>query len=194
MAVSFSGQSLKVLKEALKAKDYKVYENGELNIVGVRQSHEATNRFDDTLIAFVSDGGIAMDCTTDPGTYYLEHPMNDAGCAVLAPGQYLDSFAIGMHKGQYEAIVQVLPVTVYRDRNLDGTLDYTRPESGMFGIHIHRANAAVKSKLVDRWSAGCTVVADPDDFRYLMSMAKRHVRQYGPRFTYTLIEEGDISG
>ena len=190
----FTGEALSLLKKALKNKGYEVFTNGHLNVVGVRLNHTVTNKFDDVLIAFTDDGGVSMDCTTDPGSYYMKHPMTAKGTAILAPGQYVDAYAIGKHKGQYDAIVQVAPVTVFRDNNGDGVYDYEHPETGMFGINIHRANAVVRSKQVDKWSAGCTVVADPDDFRYLMSMVRRHTRNYGPRITYTLIEEGDIDG
>lgn len=190
---SFSGTPLAELVKLMKRKGYIVYEDGRLNLVGVRLNHAVTNRFDDTLIAFTTDGGVSMDCTTDPGSYYMNRPMNEKGTAILAPGQYVAAYGLGKHKG-YDAIVQTGPVTVFRDNNGDGTYDYERPDTGMFGINIHRANAVVRSKQVDKWSAGCTVVADPADFAGLMTMARQSVREYGPHLTYTLIEEGDLNG
>lgn len=190
---SFSGTPLAELVKLMKRKGYIVYEDGRLNLVGVRLNHAVTNRFDDTLIAFTTDGGVSMDCTTDPGSYYMSRPMNEKGTAVLAPGQYVDAYGLGKHKG-YDAIVQTGPVTVFRDSNKDGTYDYEHPDTGMFGINIHRANAVVRSKQVDKWSAGCTVVANPADFAGLMTMARQSVREYGPHLTYTLIEEGDLNG
>ena len=185
---------LQNLWDAFKAHGYDRGKDDKLQLVGVRTGVSATNRFDDTLLVIPRGGGsvMAMDCTTDPGSYYLQHPMNTSGCAVLAPGQYLHAFAPGQHKGQYECLVQVEPVTVFRDKNADNVLDYTHPEKGMFGIHIHRANAVVKSKLVDRWSAGCTVIADPADFSELMFMVRDARKEGQERFTYTLLEESDL--
>ena len=188
----FTTDQIKHLITAMHRKGYIVYTDGRLNLVGIRLNHAVTNRFDDELVAFTTDGGVSMDCTTDPGSYYMTHPMNDRGTAVLVPGQYVDCYAIGKHKG-YEAIVQVRPVTVYRDWKDNGTLDYENPETGMFGINIHRANAVVRSKQVDKWSAGCTVVADPTDFSHLLYMAKNSTREFGPDITYTLMEEADLN-
>ena len=110
----------------------------------------------------------------------------------VSDADFTHAFAPGQHKGQYECLVQVEPVTVFRDKNADNVLDYMHPEKGMFGIHIHRANAVVKSKLVDRWSAGCTVIADPADFSELMFMVRDARKEGQERFTYTLLEEADL--
>lgn len=187
----FTTEQIKHLISAMGKKGYVVYSNGKLNLVGIRLNHAVTNRFDDELVAFTTDGGVSMDCTTDPGSYYMTYPMSDRGTAVLAPGQYVAAYRLGKHKG-YDAIVQARPVTVYRDWKDNGKLDYTNPETGMFGINIHRANAVVRSKQVDRWSAGCTVVADPTDFSHLLYMAKNSAHEFGPELTYTLMEEADL--
>lgn len=169
--------------------------NGVLNLVGIRLSRVATNHFDDTFVAIMdSPDGVRMHhyaCTTDPGEYHLLHGL-EKGTAVLKPGQYVDAYALGKHQGKYPALVQVAPVTVYRDVTKDMTLDYTREETGMFGINIHRANPSVTSKQVDKWSAGCTVIASPNDFDELMYLAGRHERSGYGRFTYTLLEDIDF--
>ena len=49
-----------------------------------------------------------MQCTTLPGLYWLENPMNSKGCAILKEGQYKGVYEIDLHNGKYEAICQRL--------------------------------------------------------------------------------------
>jgi len=106
-----------------------------------------------------------------------------------ALGQYRGAFELGMHKGQYRALVQRKPVAVYRDANRDDRLDLTGdPEWGMYGINIHRASATKTSEEVDKWSAGCQVFQDPKHFDDFMRLVENAAQVWGPRFTYTLLE------
>ena len=182
---------------ALKHKDYAHFvQEYSVNIIGVRASERSAGRFDDYIILKYWAGDewafFSFPATTDPGGYYLENPMNVRGTAILKPGQYRQAFAIGTHRG-YPALVQVEPVTVYRDGNRDGNLDIENaPEdTGMFGIHIHHAGA-VPSKKVGRWSAGCQVFQDAAHFDFFMQIVKKSMRRYGPRVTYTLLDEDDL--
>ena len=61
---------------------------------------------------------------------------------------------------------------------------------GMFGIHIHKAGEA--SVQVDRWSAGCQVLARRADFLRMMELYDASAKLYGPRITYTLLTERDF--
>lgn len=168
----------------------------KLNLIGIRQSRRATDLFDDTFICLRKrEGGWERwdwSCTTDPGFSQLKNGLAK-GTAILRPDQYVDAWAIGYHKGQYEALVQVLPVTVFRDRNKDHNLDYLMEDTGLFGINIHRANAKIPSKLVGDWSAGCQVLSSPDDFAKLMTLAKEQRASGSPRFSYTLLEREDFN-
>ena len=113
--------------------------------------------------------------------------MNPKGTAVLKPGQYIDSFGFGLHQGKYEALVQIKPLPVYRDADKDDLAEEQGAvESGMFGIHIHRANPSMISKLIDKWSAGCQVLNNPHEFEVLMAACKA---SKNTKFTYTLLEE-----
>ena len=144
----------------LKRLGHKVFERGDynLNLVGIRKSYQASNRFDDTIAAFYKvDGAWRIShwpVTTDPGWHHLEHGLNK-GTAVLKEGQYPGAYQLGLHRGQYTALVQVKPVTVHRDANKDHRLDTGRTETGLFGINIHRAGQWAASTVVDKWSAGC---------------------------------------
>lgn len=193
--------SLTVLLNALRRKGYVVYQRPyELNIVGVRAANAQPNSFDDTINFFYKDNGGAWQfkscaATTDPGTYYLNNPMNaDAGTAILKPGQYKNAYAIGLHRDTYEALVQRGgAVTVIRDPDRDAVLDFGGQEyTGYFGINIHKAKSSGTAQQVDRFSAGCQVFATTSDFDFLMAVSKEHAKRYGNAFTYTLLVEADL--
>lgn len=182
-------------------KGYAYFTNGKynLNIIGVRKSgNKVTNRFDDFIVVeFIDNYGIktrkVYPATTDPGLKSMENPVSVKGCAILVPGQYRSCFKLGIHKGQYEAVVQYKPVKVYRDNNRDKVYDFDSKtiEDGIFGINIHKAGKS--STLVDGWSAGCQVFARKEDFEDFMKLAHRQISQgFGKLFTYTLITEEDL--
>ena len=193
------------IKDAVLANDYKWFESDSynLNIVGVRNSDtngEVTNKFDDKItLSYLIDGNRQFhqfDCTTDPGKHWVENVMNDKGVAILVPGQYRGSHAIGLHHGKYEALRQVKPLKVYRDLNLDATYDFDEDsiDEGIHYINIHRATkyAGSKSSQIDRWSAGCQVIASYDEFAMFMHICNNAKDLWGNSFTYTLIESKDL--
>tara|TARA_Y100001937_G_C6972766_1_gene264082 strand:- start:3 stop:629 length:627 start_codon:yes stop_codon:yes gene_type:complete len=194
-----------ILEQAVKSKGYKWFNTGDynLNIVGIRNSdtkNKVTNAFDDTITVSYKIGRKwqyhEFDCTTDPGTHWVENILKASGVAILKPGQYRGSHKIGLHQGKYEALRQMKPVHVYRDKNKDGVYDKNENnvEIGLFGINIHRAtkHAGKKSKQIDKWSAGCQVIAAADDFKKLMELANTARTVWSNSFTYTLIESKDI--
>lgn len=199
--------SRKKIQEAVEAKGYKWFEGGDynLNIVGVRNSSTngvVTNKFDDTITLSYSINGEMkyheFDATTDPGAHWEKNLLNKDGVAILVPNQYRGSHTIGMHQGKYEALKQQKPVKVYRDKNMDGKYDMLAEniQEGIFGINIHRAtaNEGGKSSQIDKWSAGCQVIAANNDFKLLMEIAHKAAAIHGKSFTYTLIESKDIVG
>jgi hypothetical protein len=172
----------------------------ELNIVGVRKMNPIPNSFDDTIHVCYKrkDGHWIINpfaATTDPGTYWLLTLMNPKGTAILKPGQYLNSHRMGVHRGKYQALVQQNPVSVWRDANKNNHLDFNNAieETGIFGINIHRAKMKGISINVNDHSAGCQVLASADDFNLFMQLVERHKNLYGNNFTYTLLEENDIT-
>lgn len=193
------------VEAAVKAKSYKWFENGDynLNIVGVRNAetlNEVTNKFDDHMtLSYKVDGEWqfhCFDCTTDPGKHWVENIMNESGVAILKENQYRGSHKIGLHQGKYEALRQQKPVQVYRDNNLDECYDLNEEniQEGIFGINIHRATKweGKKSTQIDKWSAGCQVIAANDDFRLFMEICNKAKDVWGNSFTYTLINSDDL--
>jgi hypothetical protein len=187
---------LSKVKSILRRKGYRLYTRPfELNIVGIRSKSTRSNRFDDEIHVFYKTSPLqwiyhVYKATTDPGTYWLENPMEPQGTAILAEGQYVDTYEIGLHRGLYDALVEKKPVTIIRDYDRNAYLDFFngRKDTGLFGINIHRALANGKTKYVDKFSAGCQVFEDADDFSQFMRIADRHQKLYGNSFTYTLID------
>lgn len=198
--MSFTRQQVEA---AVKAKGYAWFESQkdfDVNIVGIRNSATGarlTNRFDDWMTASFKINGVwqyhIWPCTTDPGiTYTVQKLLSPKGVARLVPGQYRGAYQIGLHQGKYSALVQRLPVLVYRDANRDLNYDTAKMEEGMFGINIHRSSPSGVSTQVDGWSAGCQVFSSINDFSRFMRIANSAREVFGNKFTYTLIESKDI--
>ncbi len=187
------------LLAALAAKGLPIFKGDmNVNIIGVRANDTAPNTFNDVLCVLYQHAGQwhvkVYPATTDPGTYYREHPANVKGTAMVVPGHYPSCWALGKHQGKYDALVQRGDITVYRDNNGDHTLDTdVETETGLFGINCHRANKHTTSKNVGKWSAGCQVIADPEHFNQFMNLCRDSARRFGPRFSYTLLTESEIN-
>ena len=167
-----------------------------LNIFGIRCAVD-TNYFDDLIcVAYKNDNLESIveifQGTTDPGKYWLEHPMNSDGTAILCEGQYRSVYKIDKHRSKYFALCQRLgKVSVFRDDDKDTKHDL-EPETiqtGYFGINIHKSNPYVK--YVDKYSAGCQVFRL--DFDRLMFLAFKSAEIYGNSFTYTLLDKSAFS-
>jgi len=195
------------IEKVVLDKGYKYFtnDNYDVNIIGIRNSStegKVTNLFDDTItISFKDEKGNweyhEYDCTTDPGDDWMENPWIDKiGCAVLKPGQYRGSHKLRLHSGRYLALGQKKDVTVYRDnnRNDEYEFDESSCDTGVFGINIHRATAleGKKSTYVNKWSAGCQVIASNDDWFAFLEICQTAREIWGNSFTYTLIESKDL--
>ena len=171
---------------------YKAFRTGlwNLNIVGFRNPKGTPNKFDDgCYVVYRDEHGWQVKrytITTDPGTYWLTNPGRVAGTAILKEGQYRAAWQLGLHKGK-PALVQIQPVTVYRDPNKDKTLDTgAQTQTGLFGINLHRAGT--NSTSVDKWSAGCQVWANEAEFEHFLRLCQKQVDVHSwGTFTYTLL-------
>jgi hypothetical protein len=189
------------MKAILKQNGFVLYTRPyELNIIGIRSKSTIPNAFDDEIHVFYKiDNGNwnyhVFPATTDPGTYWLGNPTYELGTAILAQNQYLNCYAIGKHRGKYDALVQAAPVTVIRDYDRDAVLDFNNGtrETGVFGINIHRAESSGTTKIIDKYSAGCQVFQNASDFDAFMALCFEHKSRYGNNFTYTLIDFRAIS-
>jgi hypothetical protein len=190
------------LKAITTAKKYKFFTGGpyDLNLIGIRTEDNRANTFNDFFVIVYLDDQLRPQvfiemATTDPGLYYLHHPMRVNGTAILKPGQYPSCWTLGLHKGQYKALVQCGPMTVYRDNDRDSNLDVIpgTEETGLFDIQYHHAGNEF-SWLVDRWSAGCQVAARVDDYDKSMGIINQQISHgHGRKFTYTLLVEKDFA-
>ena len=196
------------IEEAVKSKGYKWFEDHnnkgyDVNIVGVRNNAtkgRVTNAFDDHItISYKVDSEWQFHCykcTTDPGSHWVKNILSDSGVAVLKPGQYRSSHKLRLHQGKYMALGQQKPVKVYRDNNLDNKYDLNEEslEEDIFGINIHRATGRTggTSTRVDKWSAGCQVIANNNDWHEFLDICQTAREIWGNSFTYTLIESKDI--
>jgi len=197
------------IQKTVEDKGYKYFLDNsnkgyDVNIIGIRNSETngtVTNKFDDLMtIAYKCEHGgwiyNEYSCTTDPGDDYMDNPMLEKGCAILKPGQYRRSHKIRLHGGKYTALGQKEPVTVYRDANKDNKYDYIEEsaDTGLFGINIHRATAleGKTSTYVNKWSAGCQVIAANDDWHNFLDICEKAREIHGNSFSYTLIESKDI--
>ena len=196
--IALKQSEIKTLLGVLKSKGYRIYSKPyELNIVGRRTDNTKANSFDDYIYIFYKNNdddweGYKAKATTDAGTYWLEKPMQSKGTALLKGGQYVDTYKIDLHNGRYYALTQRLkPVVVIRDYDRNDVLDFNngKEETGMFGINIHRASLVGTTKFIDKYSAGCQVFSNIDDFNKFMEMAYKQKELYGNKFTYTLIDE-----
>ena len=196
------------IETTVKAKGYKWFEDNsnkgyDVNIVGVRNSEtngRVTNAFDDCMtISYKVEGEWkfhCFPCTTDPGTHWVENILNDRGVAILKPGQYRGSHKLRLHQGKYLVLGQKKPMKLYRDANLDGKYDLIEESvrEELVGINIHRATsrAGGKSSRIDKWSAGCQVIADNDDWHEFLDICQAAREIHGNSFSYTLLESKDI--
>lgn len=171
----------------------------DLNLFCIRNECKESNKFDDLIgVAYMDKAGneriFICPATTDPGSPYLQNPINAAGTAILAPGYYRKMFKLGKHKG-YTALVQISPVTVIRDTNKNTTLDFNSPkrETGMYGINLHRAGENTIEMLVGKHSAGCQVPQVNEDNQYVLSLVRLQKRYIGTdEVSYAVIEQKEL--
>lgn len=196
------------LLNAVQAAGHVVFDRGaghtpwDLQIVGVRALGAdgkplPDNAFNDRIYVVCRDdtGTLRLwswAATTDPGLYWRQNPGRVEGTAILCAGQYRGAWVLGLHKGEKPALVQSLPVTVWRDADRAADLDTgagVPTQTGLFGINIHRAGTA--SRVVDKWSAGCQVFASDADYEAFLALCRKQAAKgkNWARFTYTLLEQ-----
>jgi hypothetical protein len=209
-------QSYQSLKAAVLAKGHKWFGVGafNLNIIGVRNSANTANEFDDTMfVAYVDDKGNEVvksyTFTSDPGETYLKNPLSKDGAAIMCVGQYLSAFQIGFHHPDKQpprkhlCLRQILPIKYVRDNDKDGKADYKlfdNPKniiSGVFNTNIHRADSSWKASMkrtfrINPYGAGCQVFEYADNFEEFMNLVLKSASIHGNIFSYTLMIDKDF--
>jgi peptidoglycan hydrolase-like protein with peptidoglycan-binding domain len=135
--------------------------------------------------------------TTEPGRFYTLNPLNAAGAARLAFGQY-KAWLLSDHKGEQPALKQVDLVRLFRDTNKDGSRNSAdRIDIGRsFGINQHSTKPNVLPAQVDRYSAGCLVGLRYFYHLSFLDMLRQDRRYRGnPLYVYmtTLINGDDLA-
>lgn len=164
-----------------------------VNLVGVRRAKGTPGQMDDLLYALWRDGGhekptvhTGWHCRvwqleTEPGRPYLAKPMNPLGTAIMKAGQYRSAYQEGLHNGR-PALVQVGPVTVYRDADRDRECEIVpgSEDTGLFGVNIH--------DITDPDGlAGCQGLW-PSDRDEMLAVYRMSAAIHGKRVSYTLLE------
>lgn len=176
----------------------------ELNLFGIRNKDSQANTFDDVIGAIYVDENSKWQSlkyagTTDPGIYYRENPMNVEGTAIMAPGQYLDCYKIGLHHG-YEAFQQIGKMGYVRDNDKNKLLNFAlyllrgNIKYEIAATNIHYSNPEQQSQVVDKWSAGCQVLALAKNLKLMLGIAKQGISSflYKNLFDYALFESNEI--
>ena len=178
-------------------KDYCIFRNGSVNLVGIRNPNRTSNYFDDILYCFrfVNNECLINEyaITTDPGAYWLENPMRVEGTAILKEGQYLGLWYLSTYGRGYPHLKQKGICTVYRDNNRDKIINLNADNlhTGNFGIELHRSGKG-QTEAIDRWSAGCQVFQDNSQYDDFILGIIKDADKYGNSFTYTLINTEEL--
>lgn len=201
-----------VLKKTISALNYKWFEDRP-NIIGIRTKLIVPDVFNDLLAISYKDGSQELlkvySITTEPGVFYQKNLLNLNGCAVVEPGQWIDAYSIGFHKGYdgtrinpntqqpypaHRALVLTGHIRVKRDKDKNGIAG----DSGIVvdgdgtGCDIHGAMRSSLTKTVGPWSAGCNVFAAWRDKEEFIDICEKYRQATKNKFTYTLIKEENL--
>lgn len=183
--------------DIVESHGFVVFENEDynLNLIGVRKPIGVAkeNSFDDVMhVVFKKFGQWEhkqYKITTEPGKYWLLNGRTSGTAVLCSPQQVRGGWKLGLHKGQYKALCQVKKVNVWRDSDRDEVAEESEIiDNGYFGINIHRSNPTKESIYVGRWSAGCQVFADPNEYNEFIEICEKQKELRGwDTFTYTII-------
>lgn len=171
---------------------------------GTANANTPNNFNDSRFILRINQGGRpvlagAWEATTEPGLFWTRNPMNPAGAARIAFGQY-KAWSVGTHnagkKSAHEALVQTLEITVHRDLNQDFSRIGDRIETGMFGVNQHWGFDSPKEN-IGKASAGCLVGRTKAGHREFMKIVKadpRFLANNSYRFPAAILSAVDLGG
>lgn len=163
MVKLLSAQDVISLRAAARAAGFPVFDryNHDVQILGLRAptvDDPSTDLTDAIAVLYNVNGapcgGLLTPATTIPGSTTLTRTTR--GAAVVEPGFYRKCWAPGLHprnpkpgQSQRPGLVQVGPITVRRDADLDNLAGNSgHLETGVYGINLHSMGTR-------EWSAGC---------------------------------------
>ena len=181
----------------------------DLFVFGVRSNNREQSKdgFDDVIgIAYQDLKGekcvAYFSATTDPSVRELINPsFYEAqlyGTAIMKEGQYRGAYKLGLHGGgvwQHVALIQQMPIKIYRDKDKDTILDFDVPVTqGLYGINIHAASLWQDLDKIDGYSAGCQVFANSKEYYKAVELWQAQMRYgLGDIFSYTLFTQDEFS-
>jgi hypothetical protein len=113
--------------------------------------------YDDLFILMIGNACTAWKGSTNPGLFFINHPVNPRGCAQLIEGVLM--FKPGLHDDdQFPAFVQAEDFHINR---LDEKGHVVGHQCGRFEIHLHSGGPGVD---VDKYSAGCQIIWSPEGY------------------------------
>lgn len=196
------GLNIPLIKEVYNNKGFPYWTGpNNVNIGAIRSDDTKVNEFNDILFfTYEDDFGrenlITHKGTTKPGLYWLKNKLgNMNGTAILKEGYYSQCWELGLHKGQYEALIQsdLAKFIVYRDNDADGELDYTGELFfDVTGLNGHTTSFKNEIERVGAYSAGCQVRQDELDHLMFMAIVKKSMEKYGPYVSYGLTNMKDF--
>lgn len=179
------------LKKLILAKGYQWFDEPyKPNIVGLRTETIVPNLYNDLMfVAFKDKYGAesfySYTCTTLPGKYFLNHPnVQQKGCGILMPGQYLNCWIKGTHgkTRPHDALVQFGgPVNVWRDNDGDDIPEFEGPnvtvqKNAWIGLNIHAPWSEAERKEIDKDSAACQVASNSKAHeKFLMKAVDQYI-------------------
>ncbi len=131
-------------------------------------------------------------CATEPGLYYTMNPLNPAGAAHLAFGQY-KAWVVGLHKGSTPALVQRAELRFVRDSNKNGLRDTDDlvDIASSNGLNQYSLAERVTPEMVGKYNAGCLVGNNYENHLAFIDRIKtdsRYEANAGYLFMSTLID------
>jgi len=162
-------------------------------LVGIRMDDTYTNKFTDYGILFSGETCLIFPMSTKAGFSYVKNKQyidGVKGCACLVEGQYKGIWQYrsdGWSGDPY--LMQVKPVNIYRDADMDDTITHGQIFTGLYGINFHSWKGFL-ANMVQNLSAGCQVMQE-DYLMALMPYLKEMSAQ--GNIDYTLIHHKDFA-
>src|SRR3990167_3517947 len=111
-----------------------------INIIGFRDESKP-NTWNDLILFNVDNKIIICTATTDPGEFYTNKPLDKSGCAHLPDGYYDNIWKLGLHRGEYEALIHDGKIIrVWRDSNKNFMDDEGNLYEKSSAINLHHGN------------------------------------------------------